>query len=205
MKLLKSLFIIIFFSSTNSFAEIYKLNCKYTEILGGNKSVKTSVWYINNEKKMIALAKINNTNVKYTSNKWDNKSTGVKNNEVFINRSQMKIKNNIYEVGASTNKETKEIILMALSEEGLDKDPAWIKVQKDTDKLIKRSKEKKVSTAEYEKQIEKIYKLNDQVVAKWSIEQTCSKPVKIKSQKKEKKDPLDKVTDKLKETLDKFY
>ena len=61
-------------SSSNLYAEIYKLNCKYTEqIGGGDKSVKTSVWYINNEKKMIALAKINNTNVKYTSNKWDDK------------------------------------------------------------------------------------------------------------------------------------
>ena len=154
MKLLKSLFIIFFFSSSNSFAEIYKLNCKYSEELGGgNKSVKSSVWYVNNEKKMIALAKINNTNVKYTSNKWDDKSIGVKNNELYINRSQMKIKDNIYEVGASTNKDTKEIILMALSEEGLDKDPSWIKVQKDTDNLIKRSKEKKVSEAEYNKQI----------------------------------------------------
>ena len=197
MKLLKSLFVIIFFISTNSYAEIYKLNCKYSEELGGgNKSVKTSVWYINNEKKMIALAKINNTNVKYTSNKWDSKSFGVKNDEVFINRSQMKIKNNIYEVGASTNKDTKEIILMALSEEGLDKDPTWIKLQKDTKKLLAKK-----NTPELEKQVEKIYKLNDQVVAKWTIEQKCSKPSKVKTTKK---DPLDKVKDKLKETLDKI-
>ncbi|WP_440678376.1 hypothetical protein [Candidatus Pelagibacter sp. HIMB1611] len=197
MKLLKSLFVIIFFISTNSYAEIYKLNCKYSEELGGgNKSVKTSVWYINNEKKMIALAKINNTNVKYTSNKWDSKSFGVKNDEVFINRSQMKIKNNIYEVGASTNKDTKEIILMALSEEGLDKDPTWIKLQKDTKKLLAKK-----NTPELEKQVEKIYKLNDQVVAKWTIEQKCSKPSKVKTAKK---DPLNKVKDKLKETLDKI-
>ena len=197
MKLLKSLFVIIFFISTSSYAEIYKLNCKYSEELGGgNKSVKTSVWYINNEKKMIALAKINNTNVKYTSNKWDSKSFGVKNDEVFINRSQMKIKNNIYEVGASTNKDTKEIILMALSEEGLDKDPTWIKLQKDTKKLLAKK-----NTPELEKQVEKIYKLNDQVVAKWTIEQKCSKPSKVKTAKK---DPLNKVKDKLKETLDKI-
>jgi len=197
MKLLKSLFVIIFFISTNSYAEIYKLNCKYSEELGGgNKSVKTSVWYINNEKKMIALAKINNSNVKYTSNKWDDKSFGVKNDEVFINRSQMKIKNNIYEVGASTNKDTKEIILMALSEEGLDKDPTWIKLQKDTKKLLAKK-----NTPELEKQVEKIYKLNDQVVAKWTIEQKCSKPSKVKTAKK---DPLNKVKDKLKETLDKI-
>ncbi|WP_262589401.1 hypothetical protein [Candidatus Pelagibacter communis] len=197
MKLLKSLFVIIFFISTNSYAEIYKLNCKYSEELGGgNKSVKTSVWYINNEKKMIALAKINNSNVKYTSNKWDSKSFGVKNDEVFINRSQMKIKNNIYEVGASTNKDTKEIILMALSEEGLDKDPTWIKLQKDTKKLLAKK-----NTPELEKQVEKIYKLNDQVVAKWTIEQKCSKPSKVKTAKK---DPLNKVKDKLKETLDKI-
>ncbi|WP_440654417.1 hypothetical protein [Candidatus Pelagibacter sp. HIMB1506] len=197
MKLLKSLFFIIFFISTNSYAEIYKLNCKYSEELGGgNKSVKTSVWYINNEKKMIALAKINNSNVKYTSNKWDDKSFGVKNDEVFINRSQMKIKNNIYEVGASTNKDTKEIILMALSEEGLDKDPTWIKLQKDTKKLLAKK-----NTPELEKQVEKIYKLNDQVVAKWTIEQKCSKPSKVKTAKK---DPLNKVKDKLKETLDKI-
>ncbi|AFS47235.1 hypothetical protein HIMB5_00004670 [alpha proteobacterium HIMB5] len=203
MKLLKSLFIILFFSSSNSFAEIYKLNCKYSEELGGgNKSVKSSVWYVNNEKKMIALAKINNTNVKYTSNKWDDKSIGVKNNELYINRSQMKIKDNIYEVGASTNKDTKEIILMALSEEGLDKDPVWIKVQKDTDKLIKRSKEKKVSEAEYNKQIEKIYELNDQVVAKWSIEQTCSKPINVKKTKKS--NSIDNIKEKLKDTLDKI-
>ena len=197
MKLLKSLFVIIFFISTNSYAEIYKLNCKYSEELGGgNKSVKNSVWYINNEKKMIALAKINNSNVKYTSNKWDDKSFGVKNDEVFINRSQMKIKNNIYEVGASTNKDTKEIILMALSEEGLDKDPTWIKLQKDTKKLLAKK-----NTPELEKQVEKIYKLNDQVVAKWTIEQKCSKPSKVKTAKK---DPLNKVKDKLKETLDKI-
>lgn len=197
MKLLKSLFVIIFFISTNSYAEIYKLNCKYSEELGGgNKSVKTSVWYINNDKKMIALAKINNSNVKYTSNKWDDKSFGVKNDEVFINRSQMKIKNNIYEVGASTNKDTKEIILMALSEEGLDKDPTWIKLQKDTKKLLAKK-----NTPELEKQVEKIYKLNDQVVAKWTIEQKCSKPSKVKTAKK---DPLNKVKDKLKETLDKI-
>lgn len=201
MKLLKLLFLFIFLSSSNLYAEIYKLNCKYTEqIGGGDKSVKTSVWYINNEKKMIALAKINNTNVKYTSNKWDDKSFGVKNNEVLINRSQMKIKNNIYEVGASGDK-GKGILIMAMSKEGLDKDPTWIKLGKDTEKLAKSSREKKVSKAKYEKQIEKIYKLNDQIVAKWTIQQLCSKPIKVKSAKK---DPLNKVKDKIKETLDKI-
>ena len=109
---------------------------------------------------MIALAKINNTNVKYTSNKWDDKSFGVKDDEVLINRSQMKIKNNIYEVGAGSNKDTKEIIIMALSEEGLDKDPVWIKVQKDTEMLVKKAREKKISETEYEKQMERINKLN---------------------------------------------
>ena len=201
MKLLKLLFLFIFLSSSNLYAEIYKLNCKYTEqIGGGDKSVKTSVWYINNEKKMIALAKINNTNVKYTSNKWDDKSFGVKNNEVLINRSQMKIKNNIYEVGASGDK-GKGILIMAMSKEGLDKDPTWIKLGKDTEKLAKSSREKKVSKAKYEKQIEKIYKLNDQIVAKWTIQQLCSKPIKVKSAKKY---PLNKVKDKIKETLDKI-
>ena len=58
-----------------------------------------------------------------------------------------------------------------------------------------------MSEAEYNKQIKKIYELNDQVVAKWSIEQTCSKPINVKNKKK---DPLDKVKDKLKETLDKI-
>ena len=203
MKKLYLLFIIIFFNSQNSFAEIYKLSCKYSEELGGgNKNVKTSVWYVSNVKKQIVLAKINNTNVKYISNKWDDKSLGVKSDELYINRTQMKIKNNIYEVGASTNKDTKEIILMALSEEGLDKDPLWIKVQKDTDKLIKRSKEKKVSEAEYNKQIEKIHKLNDQTVAKWTIEQKCSKPINVKKTKKS--NTLDNVKEKLKETLDKI-
>ena len=201
MKLLKFLFLFIFFSSSNLYAEIYKLNCKYTEeVGGGDKSVKTSVWYINNEKKMIALAKINNNNVKYTSNKWDDKSFGVKNNEVLINRSQMKIKNNIYEVGASGDK-GKGILLMAMSKEGLDKDPTWIKLEKDTEKLVKSSREKKISKAKYEKQIEKIHKLNGQIVAKWTIQQLCSKPIKVKSAKK---DPLNKVKDKIKKTLDKI-
>ena len=201
MKLLKLLFLFIFLSSSNLYAEIYELNCKYTEqIGGGDKSVKTSVWYINNEKKMIALAKINNTNVKYTSNKWDDKSFGVKNNEVFINGSKIKIKKNIYEVGASGDK-GKGILIMAMSKEGLDKDPTWIKLEKDTEKLVKSSREKKVSKAKYEKQIEKIYKLNDQIVAKWTIQQLCSKPIKVKSAKK---DPLNKVKDKIKETLDKI-
>jgi len=202
MKLLKILFVFVFLNSSNLYAEIYKLNCKYTDVVrGGNKSVKTSVWYINNEKKMIALAKINNTNVKYTSNKWDDKSFGVKNDEVFINKSQMKIKNNIYGVGAGTDKNSKEVLLIALSEEGLDKDPAWIKVQKDTKKLVKSRSEKKISDVEYGKQMDKIYKLNDQVVAKWTIQQSCSKPIKVKTAKK---DPLNKVKDKLKETLDKI-
>lgn len=201
MKLLKLLFLFIFLSSSNLYAEIYKLNCKYTEQIGaGDKSVKTSVWYINNEKKMIALAKINNNNVKYTSNKWDDKSFGVKNNEVLINRSQMKIKNNIYEVGASGDK-GKGILLMAMSKEGLDKDPTWIKLEKDTEKLVKSSREKKISKAKYEKQIEKIHKLNGQIVAKWTIQQLCSKPIKVKSAKK---DPLNKVKDKIKKTLDKI-
>ena len=201
MKLLKLLFLFIFLSSSNLYAEIYKLNCKYTEQIGaGDKSVKTSVWYINNEKKMIALAKINSNNVKYTSNKWDDKSFGVKNNEVLINRSQMKIKNNIYEVGASGDK-GKGILLMAMSKEGLDKDPTWIKLEKDTEKLVKSSREKKISKAKYEKQIEKIHKLNGQIVAKWTIQQLCSKPIKVKSAKK---DPLNKVKDKIKKTLDKI-
>ena len=201
MKLLKLLFLFIFLSSSNLYAEIYKLNCKYTEQIGaGDKSVKTSVWYINNEKKMIALAKINNNNVKYTSNKWDDKSFGVKNNEVLINRSQMKIKNNIYEVGASGDK-GKGILVMAMSKEGLDKDPTWIKLEKDTEKLVKSSREKKISKAKYEKQIEKIHKLNGQIVAKWTIQQLCSKPIKVKSAKK---DPLNKVKDKIKKTLDKI-
>jgi hypothetical protein len=201
MKLIKILFLFIFFNTSNLYAEIYKLNCKYTdEVGGGNKSVKTSVWYINNEKKMIALAKINNNNVKYVSNKWDDKSFGVKDDEVLINRSQMKIKNNVYEVGAGGDKKTEGVLIMALSQEALDKDPTWIKVQKETERLVKSRNEKKVSEAEYGKQMEKIYKLNDQVVAKWTIQQRCSKPISVKTKKK---DPLDKVKDKLKETLDK--
>ena len=67
--------------------------------------------------------------------------------------------------------------------------------------MKQRSKEKKVSEAEYGNKIEKLYELNDQIVAKWSIEQTCSKPINVKNKKK---DPLDKVKDKLKETLDKI-
>ena len=202
MKFIKLLFLFIFLSSSNLYAEIYKLNCKYSdEVGGGNKSVKTSVWYINNEKKMIALAKINNSNVKYTSNKWDDKSFGVKNNDVFINNSRIKIKNNIYVVGASADKDRKEVLIMALSQEGLKKDQTWIKLQKDTESLVKKGREKKVSEAEYEKQIEKIYELNEQIVAKWTIQQICSKPIKVKTAKK---DPLNKVKDKLKETLDKI-
>ena len=150
---------------------------------------------------MIALAKINNNNFKYTSNKWDNESFGVKNNEVLINRSQMKIKDVVYEVGASSAKDGKEVFLLAFSEVNLKKDPNWIKVQKDTENLVQRRKEKKVSEAEYGNKIEKLYELNDQIVAKWSIEQTCSKPTIVKNKKK---DPLDKVKDKLKETLDKI-
>ena len=202
MKLIRLLFLFFFICSSNLYAEIYKLNCKYSEEFGGgNKSVKTSVWYINNEKKMIALAKINNNNVKYTSNKWDSESFGVKNNEVLINRSQMKIKDVVYEVGASSAKDGKEVFLLAFSEVNLKKDPNWIKVQKDTENLVQRRKEKKVSEAEYGNKIEKLYELNDQIVAKWSIEQTCSKPTIVKNKKK---DPLDKVKDKLKETLDKI-
>ena len=202
MKLIKLLFLFFFLSSSNLYAEIYKLNCKYSdEVGGGNKSVKTSVWYINNEKKMIALAKINNSNVKYTSNKWDDKSFGVKNNDVFINSSRIKIKNNIYVVGASADKDRKEVLIMALSQEGLSKDQTWIKLQKDTERLVESSKQKKVSEAEYEKNIEKIYELNERIVAKWTIQQICSKPIKVKSTKK---DPLNKVKDKLKETLDKI-
>ena len=202
MKFIKLLFLFIFLSSSNLYAEIYKLNCKYSdEVGGGNKSVKTSVWYINNEKKMIALAKINNSNVKYTSNKWDDKSFGVKNNDVFINNSRIKIKNNIYVVGASADKDRKEVLIMALSQEGLKKDQTWIKLQKDTEMLVKKAREKKISETEYEKQIEKIYELNEQIVAKWTIQQICSKPIKVKNAKK---DPLNKVKDKLKETLDKI-
>ena len=202
MKLIRLLFLFFFICSSNLYAEIYKLNCKYSEEFGGgNKSVKTSVWYINNEKKMIALAKINNNNVKYTSNKWDSESFGVKNNEVLINRSQMKIKDVVYEVGASSAKDGKEVFLLAFSEVNLKKDPNWIKVQKDTENLVQRRKEKKVSEAEYGNKIEKLYELNDQIVAKWSIEQICSKPTIVKNKKK---DPLDKVKDKLKETLDKI-
>ena len=205
MKLIKILFLFIFLSTSNLYAEIYKLNCKYTdEVGGGNKSVKTSVWYINNEKKMIALAKINNTNVKYTSNKWDDKSFGVKNNEVLINRSQMKIKDNIYEVGAGGDKNTEGVLIMAISQGALDKDPTWIKVQKDTEMLVKKAREKKISETEFEKQMERINKLNGQLVAKWTIQQRCSKPINVKSKKKEKNDPLNKVKDKLKETLDKI-
>ena len=202
MKLIRLLFLFFFICSSNLYAEIYKLNCKYSEEFGGgNKNVKTSVWYINNEKKMIALAKINNNKVKYTSNIWDNESFGVRNNEVLINRSQMKIKNVVYEVGASSAKDGKEVFLLAFSEINLKKDPNWIKVQKDTENLVQRRKEKKVSEAEYGNKIEKLYELNDEIVAKWSIEQTCSKPINVKNKKK---DPLDKVKDKLKETLDKI-
>ena len=202
MKLIKSLFLLFFISTSNLYAEIYKFNCKYSEELGGgNKSVKTSVWYINNEKKKIALAKINNNNVKYTSGKWDNESFGVKNNEVFISSSQMKIKNNIYGVAATSDRDGKEILIIAFSEVSLNKDPDWIKVQKDTENLVQRRKEKKINLADYEKQLEKLFKLNDKIVAKWTIMQSCSNPINIK---KTNKDPLDKVKDKLKETLDKI-
>jgi len=52
--------------------------------------------------------------------------------------------------------------------------------------------------------MERINKLNGQLVAKWTIQQICLKPINVKSKKKEKNDPLNKVKDKLKETLDKI-
>ena len=42
----------------------------------------------------------------------------------------MKIKDVVYEVGASSAKDGKEVFLLAFSEVNLKKDPNWIKVQK---------------------------------------------------------------------------
>ena len=70
MKKFNYLFIsfLIFFSSAVQ-AQIYKLDCKHGKgIIGeGNRNFQITTWYINFDKKKVALGKINNKKVKYVS------------------------------------------------------------------------------------------------------------------------------------------
>ena len=166
-----------------SLAEIYKLNCKYTEKFPGNKNVKTSEWFISNSKKKIALSKINNKKVKFVSKEWDSRSYGVKDNKVFINNSIISINGFKYELGASSSEDGNEVLIGAFNETDLEKDPSWIKVQKDIDKIISLKFEKqknKQNIDEIEKQYEQLVRLSDLIFEGYAINQMCSKPISVR-------------------------
>lgn len=183
---------IFLLSSSSTNAAIYKLNCKnYNSPLGGNKNVKTSIWYINDTKKKVALAKINKKKVKIKSlsKKWSsNKGYGIsKDNRVFIDEMQININGYEYGLAITSGKKNTEfkgsILLFAFSESGLKKDQNYIKTQKELDKKLAIIKQKKKKKQNYKKDYSVLLKLNEKnkkIIDSYSIAQECSAPIKVK-------------------------
>ena len=188
------------FFSTIVQSQIFKLDCKHGQgFLGdGNKNYQSTTWYINFEKKKVALGKINNNKVKYVSETWKpskdntglNKSGGIRLGDLKIN-----INGVLYMAALHPrDKEGKgrEMQAYAFSQDGLEKNPQYKKYEKQLAQLAKTmGKNKK----DYETYL-KVDKERLGLLSQYTITQNCSVPIEVKSGKSNLKDKIKKgITD----------
>ena len=204
MKKFNYLFIsfLIFFSSAVQ-AQIYKLDCKHGKgIIGeGNRNYQSTTWYINFDKKKVALGKINNKKVKYVSKTWKSSEENIglkKNGAIILGNIEMNINGILW--GVAFHPRDKEgtkdnMIAYAFSENGVDNDPQHIRYMAQLNKLAKTMGKNKKDFDNYLK----IDKERQKIIAKYNITQDCSVPTKIKAGKT--KDGESNLTDKIKKSI----
>ena len=197
-----SIFCLFFLSSTIQ-AEIYKLECKYGkgQIGDGNINYQSTTWYINFDKKKVALGKINNKKVKYVSKTWKSSEENIglkKNGAIILGNIEMNINGILWGVAfhPRDKEETKnDMIAYAFSPDGVDNDPQHIRYMSQLDKLAKTMGKNKKDFDNYLK----IDKERQKIIRKYNITQDCSVPTKIKAGKT--KDGESNLTDKIKKSI----
>ena len=193
---------LVFFSSAVQ-AQIYKLDCKHGKgVIGeGNRNYQSTTWYINFDKKKVALGKINNKKVKYVSKTWKSDETNKglnKNGGILLGNLEMNINGILYLVALGPRDKEgtgNDMIAYAFSPDGVDNDPQHIRYMSQLDKLAKTmGKNKK----DYDKYLA-VDKERQKIITKYNITQDCSVPTKIKTGKT--KEGESNLTDKIKKSI----
>ena len=193
---------LVFFSSAVQ-AQIYKLDCKHGKgVIGeGNRNYQSTTWYINFDKKKVALGKINNKKVKYVSKTWksDEANKGLnKNGGILLGNLEMNINGILYLVALGPRDKEgtgNDMIAYAFSPDGVENDPQHIRYMSQLDKLAKTmGKNKK----DYDKYLA-VDKERQKIITKYNITQDCSVPTKIKTGKT--KEGESNLTDKIKKSI----
>ena len=197
-----SIFCVFLLSSTVQ-AEIYKLDCKYGkgQIGDGNINYQSTTWYINFDKKKVALGKINNKKVKYVSKTWKSDETNKglnKNGGILLGNLEMNINGIMYLVtlGPRDKEGTgNDMIAYAFSPDGVDNDPQHISYINQLDQLAKTMGKNKKDYDTYLK----VDKERQKIIRKYNITQDCSIPTKIKAGKTKASES--NLTDKIKKSI----
>lgn len=197
-----SIFCVFLLSSTVQ-AEIYKLDCKYGkgQIGDGNINYQSTTWYINFDKKKVALGKINNKKVKYVSKTWksDEANKGLnKNGGILLGNLEMNINGILYLVALGPRDKEgtgNDMIAYAFSPDGVDNDPQHISYMNQLDQLAKTMGKNKKDYDTYLK----VDKERQKIIRKYNITQDCSVPTKIKAGKTKASES--NLTDKIKKSI----
>ena len=197
-----SIFCVFLLSSTVQ-AEIYKLDCKYGkgQIGDGNINYQSTTWYINFDKKKVALGKINNKKVKYVSKTWksDEANKGLnKNGGILLSNLEMNINGILYLVALGPRDKEgtgNDMIAYAFSPDGVDNDPQHISYMNQLDQLAKTMGKNKKDYDTYLK----VDKERQKIIRKYNITQDCSIPTKIKAGKTKASES--NLTDKIKKSI----
>ena len=197
-----SIFCVFLLSSTVQ-AEIYKLDCKYGkgQIGDGNINYQSTTWYINFDKKKVALGKINNKKVKYVSKTWksDEANKGLnKNGGILLGNLEMNINGILYLVALGPRDKEgtgNDMIAYAFSPDGVDNDPQHISYMNQLDQLAKTMRKNKKDYDTYLK----VDKERQKIIRKYNITQDCSVPTKIKAGKTKANES--NLTDKIKKSI----
>lgn len=197
-----SIFCVFLLSSTIQ-AEIYKLDCKYGkgQIGDGNINYQSTTWYINFDKKKVALGKINNKKVKYVSKTWksDEANKGLnKNGGILLGNLEMNINGILYLVALGPRDKEgtgNDMIAYAFSPDGVDNDPQHISYMNQLDQLAKTMGKNKKDYDTYLK----VDKERQKIIRKYNITQDCSVPTKIKAGKTKASES--NLTDKIKKSI----
>ena len=193
-------FFFLLFSNSLVQAQIFKLDCKHGQgLLGdGNASYQSTTWYINLDKKKVALGKINSNKVKYVSEQWKpSKSNSGLNKNGGIRLEDLKININGISYGMAMGPRDKdgtgrEMLVFGFSPDGVDRNPQHQKYEKQLAKLAKTMKKNK---KDYEAYL-KVDEQRRKIVSQYTITQDCSVPIEVKSGKSNLKDKVLKgITD----------
>tara|TARA_Y100000389_G_scaffold200966_2_gene242567 strand:- start:75 stop:668 length:594 start_codon:yes stop_codon:yes gene_type:complete len=181
----KYLIILLLFSFTGVNASIYKLDCKYFD---GNKKIKSSTWYVHNDKKKVVLAKINDSNVKFLSNKWPSlHGYGASEDKTVFDLMEIKIYEHTYGLAAGADDNGKNILILLFNETGLLKNHNFIQIEKQTEIFLKQFLEKRKknqNTKKIESAIATLDLKKLEILDKYNIQQICPPATKVKKDTK---------------------